>query len=250
MSQAEGTAPTSEAWHSLGLGGLNARIREEILRVLREQQLAPGDKLPAERELAALLGVSRPSAREAIRSLQAEGRLIVKHGQGVFVAEPATTQRLRAALSELDHDLTELFDMREVLEVPAARWASEHKDAGALARVSEALERLERAAERTPIDFDELQRLDAAFHLSIVEAAGNRFLKQTQDVLNQIMKQGMKTTLEVEGRVEASRIDHRRILDAILAGDGERAGRAARSHVRAARKAALRRLSAAPPQAS
>ncbi|MCW3840635.1 winged helix-turn-helix domain-containing protein, partial [Micromonospora yasonensis] len=85
------------AWHAVGQGGLNSRIRGEILRVLKERRLKPGDQLPPERELAAALRVSRPSVREAVRSLEAEGALVVKHGQGVFVAEPASRRQIRAA---------------------------------------------------------------------------------------------------------------------------------------------------------
>jgi GntR family transcriptional repressor for pyruvate dehydrogenase complex len=234
---------TDAAWQVLGKGGLNARIREEILRVLAERRLAPGDQLPSERELALALRVSRPSVREAIRSLQAEGRLLVRHGRGVFVADPAESQQLRTAVAELDHNLGELFAMREVLEVPAARWAAERQDPRALEAVRAAYDKLESALERQPLDFSELQRLDAAFHLRIVQATGNRLLEQTQGVLDELMRKGMQTTLEVPGRIELSRGDHRRILDAILAADPEVAAQAAQSHVLGAREAALRRLS-------
>jgi len=98
--------------------------------------------------------------------------------------------------------------MREVLEVRAARWAAQRRE---------------------PSDIDELQLLDAAFHQSIVQAAGNQFLEQTQGVLAEILVQRMTTTLTVEGRLESSRIEHRAILDAIVEGDGRRAGTAARA---------------------
>jgi GntR family transcriptional regulator, transcriptional repressor for pyruvate dehydrogenase complex len=232
-------------WHSLGQGSLNSRIRDEILRVLRERRLEPGDRLPSERELAASLQVSRPSVREAVRSLQAEGRLLVRHGQGVFVAEPATRRRLLQSMAELDHNLAELFAMREVLEVPAARWAAQHQDRAALQAVQEAFDGLDVALSREPLDFDELQRLDATFHLRIVQAAGNRLLEQTQDVLNELLRKGMQTTLAVPGRLEQSRQDHQRILAAVLEGDAAAAGRAARAHVQGARRAANQRLAAA-----
>lgn len=231
------------AWHAVGQGGLNSRIRGEIIRVLKERRLKPGDQLPPERELAAVLRVSRPSVREAVRSLEAEGALIVKHGQGVFVAEPASRRQMRAAMAELDHDLAELFAMREILEVPAARWAAERQDETALALVQEAFDSLDLALERDPLDYDQLQQLDAAFHLRIVQAAGNRLLEQTQAVLSELMRTGMRTTLEVEGRVQKSRLDHQRILAALLRGDGTGAANAARVHVRGARDAANARMS-------
>lgn len=202
----------------------------------------PGDQLPSERELAAALRVSRPSVREAVRSLQAEGYLVVKHGQGVFVAEPASRKQLREAMAKLDHDLAELFAMREVLEVAAARWAAERKDEAALAAVQAAFDHLDSALGEDPLNYAKLQQLDAAFHLRIVHAAGNRLLSQTQNVFQELMQTGMRTTLEVPGRLEQSRLDHGRILSALLLGDANAAARAARNHVRGAQHAANKRL--------
>ena len=68
-----------------------------------------------------MLGTSRPSLREALQSLRAQGYLEIRHGAGVFVADPATTRSLREALSTENMSLTELFDMREVLELPEVR---------------------------------------------------------------------------------------------------------------------------------
>jgi GntR family transcriptional regulator, transcriptional repressor for pyruvate dehydrogenase complex len=249
IEQASGEA-VDLGWQTLGQGSLSSRIRSEILRVLEERRLGPGDRLPAERELAASLQVSRPSVREAVRSLQAEGRLVVRHGQGVFVAEPATRRRLLQSMAELDHNLAELFDMREVLEVPAARWAAQHQDHATLQRAQEAFDHLEEALKRKPVDYDDLQRLDAAFHFSIVQAAGNRLLEQTQGVLDELLRKGMQTTLAVPGRLEQSRIDHQRILAAVLRGDATAAARAARAHVQGARRAANKRLAAAKGEAS
>lgn len=232
-------AVTKNLWQELGQGRLTPRIREEILRVIRDRELTPGDRLPSERELAELLRVSRPSVREALKSLETEGRLDVVHGRGVFVAEPATRRRLRESLARIEHDLSELFLMREVLEVPAARWAAEQQDVKALAAVRHSYDALEKAWRQNPVDYDELQVLDAAFHLCIVRASGNRFMEQAQGVLNDMLCQGMRTTLQVPGRARRSRTDHRRILDALLASDGAAAARAARSHVRDAHKAAL-----------
>lgn len=232
----------TEGWQQLGQGTLNDRIRHEILRYLKTHRAVPGERLPSERELAAILHVSRPSVREAVRSLQTEGRLVVKHGQGVFVAEPAAQRSLRESMEKLDHSLAELFAMRELLEVPAAKWAAQRQDERALALVQAAFDKLDEALEQRPRDFAVLQRLDAMFHLRIVQASGNRLLEQTQGVLNDLLRTGMRTTLEIEGRLERSRREHTRILVAVLEGDAAAAGRAARMHVRNARNAANERI--------
>ena len=228
-------------WTSLRRSSLNVRIRGQILAFLAESRLEPGAQLPSERELAVRLGVSRPSVREAIKSLEAEGRLDVRHGNGVFVASSAEDV-LRRAVQRARVDVDELYAMREVLEVPAARWAAQRGAPDGIARVQSAHDVLLEASARERVDYEELQMLDAAFHQSIVQAAGNRFLEQTQGVLGEILVRGMATTLSVQGRMEASRADHREILDAILAGDGRRAGAAARAHVRSAGRTARSRL--------
>lgn len=230
-------------WTPVGQGGtLNDRIRQEILRYVESYKLASGDRLPSERDLAATLNVSRPSVREAVRSLNAEGRLVVKHGQGVFVAEPAAQRTLRERLVLLDHSLSELYGMREVLEVTAAKWAGQRRDGDALADAAAALDRLDQAADTHPEDFDVLHRLDADFHVLVVRAAGNRLLEQTHGVLNEMLHTGIRTSLEVSGRLQESRMEHERIMRALVTGDGAAAARAARAHVRSARAAAEQRV--------
>jgi GntR family transcriptional repressor for pyruvate dehydrogenase complex len=232
-------------WQTLGQGTLIERIRSEILRVLTVRQLKPGDRLPSERELAASLQVSRPSVREAVRALQAEGRLVVKHGQGVFVAEPAMQKSLRESIAQLDHSLSELFAMREVLEVPAARWAAQRQASQEVEAIRAAFASMDEALRAEPRDFDRLQQLDADFHLRIVQAAGNRLLEQAQGVLNELLLTGMQTTLAIEGRADQSREEHLRILTAILDGNAAEAARAAQAHVRNVRRVANRRLAEA-----
>lgn len=222
-------------------GSLAARIAERIEELITAEQLRPGDRLPPERELATMLGVSRPSLREAIRSLSARGRLTVRHGQGVFVEEPATTKRLTSSLTTYEHDLDELFAMREVLEVPAAGWAAKNCTDVGIEWLQDAYGQLIDAT-REPVDWDEVQRLDAAFHEAVVRVAGNRFLMRTLGVLNEIMVTGMETTLRLPGRLEKSAEEHTRILEAIKAGDSRAARSAARAHIRGAHAAARRHM--------
>ncbi|KRE81445.1 FadR/GntR family transcriptional regulator [Arthrobacter sp. Soil764] len=228
-------------WGPIRQGNVSDLIAQRILEVIRSDELRPGDRLPPERELASMLGVGRPALREALRALKAQGRVNIRHGSGVFVADPAVTANLRSALQADDLDLEELYDMREVLELPAAAWAAQNGDADKLDAVVKAYEAITEASLQESADWKRLEELDAAFHLRIVEAAGNRFLVSTQGVLQEILIEGMETTLRVPGRLEKSRRDHKRILDAILAGDPVAARRAARIHIEGARRAALER---------
>ncbi|SJM64101.1 FadR/GntR family transcriptional regulator [Gulosibacter sp. 10] len=228
-------AHVRHTWRELKEPSITERIKDEIVRWIEVEGLEPGERLPSERQLAQALSVSRPSVREAVRALQSEGLLVVHHGRGVFVAEPASVKELRQSVIESVHSKEELFDMREVLEVPAARWAAEVHEADALEKVRLAHDRLQEASLAEPPDFDEIQRLDMDFHLEIVRASGNRFLAQTQGVLNGILSEGMQSTLDMPGRLEQAREEHRSILEAILAGDGDGAAAAAKLHVECAR---------------
>jgi GntR family transcriptional repressor for pyruvate dehydrogenase complex len=229
----------TDHWQPVGGAGLlSERIVHQIESLVAADQLKPGDRLPAERELALLLGVSRPSLREAIRSLAVQGRVSVRHGQGVFIEDP-TTKRLRSSLGT-GGDVEELFAMREVLEVPGAGWAAERATPEQLDSIRMAYYELSAATTRDPVDWDELQRLDARFHESIVRAGGNRFMLRTIGVLNEIIQAGMETTLRAPGRLEASARDHAAILAALEAGDAPAARAAARKHIRGALATARR----------
>jgi len=224
------------AWRAVGSRGLSARIRGEILRFITEQDIKPGGRLPAERELASFLDVSRPSVREAVRTLEAEGVLDVRHGSGVFVRSRHAMDSILPSFT-VPEDLGELFDMREVLEVPAARWAAERR-LPSLAAVEEAFDELEAAIEAGPIDLDDLQRLDVTFHTRIVQGSGSQLLEQTQAVIYGLILEGMRSTLVVPGRLEKSRADHARILAALKAGDPEAAEAAVRAHIAGVRAGA------------
>jgi len=182
-------------------GSVSDLIAQRILDLIVSDQIRPGERLPAERELATLLGASRPSVREAFRSLSARGYVDIRHGAGVFVTEPATTRSLRGALFPEEVSLAELFNMREVLELPAAAWAARNHDPQRLATVADAYEALREAALEAATDWRRLRDLDAAFHMRIVEASGNRFLTRTLGVLQEMPGRGRPYPRGAAGRV-------------------------------------------------
>lgn len=224
-------------------GSLADRIVSQVEQLIADESLRPGDRLPSERDMAALLQVSRPSLREAVRILQARGRLLVRHGQGVFVREARVERELRKALLATEVTAGELFSMREVLEVPAAAWAAQQITDSQLAGLRKTLDRMGSMIEaRRALNFDSLATLDVDFHMGIIAAAGNRFLRQTSGVLHEMLLSGMETTLAIPGRPESSRRDHEQIYAALVAHDPTAARKASRAHIRAAHSAALRRI--------
>jgi GntR family transcriptional regulator, transcriptional repressor for pyruvate dehydrogenase complex len=228
------------------------RVAEQIERFVAGNGLAPGDRLPGERELCELLGVSRASVREALRSLETRGLVRVRHGKGVFVAAPDEGERALQRFSRLrEVGLEELFAMREVLEVPAAGWAATEASDEQLASLIATFEQHEQAV-RSQAGPEQLRVVDARLHLQIAEYANNRFLTMTQSLLQEMLGRSMDTTLSVAGRPARSVREHAEIVNALVAHDATRSRAAARRHIRSARRAALRRVAeegrrAAPP---
>lgn len=216
-----------------------SRIATQLVELIALQKLAPGDKLPPERQLSDLLEVSRPSLREALHILQAQGLVQIKHGQGTFVQEPIVVQELRASVMTKTHGLNELFDAREVLEVPASKWAAEKASKEDVRLLRATLNQIDTVTSIDPIDYDQLQSLDAKFHLTIVGIAGNRFINQTLNVLQDVMKMSMETTLRLPGRSDISRSEHNQILAAIESGDGDLGSKLTFQHITGARATAL-----------
>jgi GntR family transcriptional repressor for pyruvate dehydrogenase complex len=215
------------------------RIASQLLELIALKKLTPGDRLPPERQLADLLEVSRPSLREALHTLQAQGLVQIKHGQGTFVQEPLVAQELRASVMSSTHELNELYDAREVLEVPASKWAAANATKEDIRVLRATLNQIDSITATHPIDYDQLQILDAKFHLTIVGIAGNRFINQTLNVLQDVMKMSMETTLMIPGRSEVSRNEHSAILAAIESGDGNLAAKITHQHISGARATAL-----------
>jgi len=186
-----------------------------LLDHIKDSGLKGGDRLESERELAKILGISRPSLREAIQILQVQGRLMVRHGIGIFVLDEADGEKLRDSLRAAQHRIEELFQMREILEAPAVEWAAERRTDEQLQAMKSAAHNLNNAIAETPIDFDKVRKLDMEFHLTIVRSAQNQFLNQTLGTLQEIMYRSMDNTLKLPGRIDASEHEHGVILEAI-----------------------------------
>ncbi|MEU4254509.1 GntR family transcriptional regulator [Amycolatopsis sp. NPDC026612] len=205
------------------LAATRQRVREELRERILTGRLRPGDRL-VERELAEDLGVSRVPVREAIRSLEAEGFLVVQSPRRVVVRQLARV------------DVEELFDVREALEGLAAGLAAERAGAAELKRLDRVLADAARATARG--DAARITVLNSRFHDEIVAIAGNALLSTMLQPL-----EGRLRWLTSQNEHWAELLDeHRRLREAIASGDADRAKASAVEHVRVNREVTLRSL--------
>ncbi|MEV3856292.1 GntR family transcriptional regulator [Streptomyces sp. NPDC050095] len=210
-------------------------VRERVLATLRQDiiggRLRPGDRL-VERELADRFGVSRVPVREAIRALLGEG----------FVTYE--TPR-RAVVRTLTHtDVTELFELREALEVYAAGLAAERARRDDLAQLEELLEQ---AARATAEGEDEtIADINSRFHDRLLAMAGNGLLSTVMQPVD-----GRLRWLTRRNEAWTQQLDeHRELYDAVAAGDADRARAVALGHVRTNYRSTVRQLFGDAPEAA
>jgi GntR family transcriptional regulator, transcriptional repressor for pyruvate dehydrogenase complex len=200
---------------------------ERLLQTIRLGVLEPGESLPPERELAARLGVSRDTVREAIKSLADAGYLVSRRGRygGTFLADalptpPTGDVEFRRA------DIDDALRLREILEVGAARMAASRT---LTAAEREALwSRLADVRGAAPEDY---RRLDSRLHLAIAEAAGVPSLvplvAQNRMRLNELLD----CIPLLPRNIAHSDEQHEAIVMAILAGDADTAAQTIAAHV-------------------
>jgi GntR family transcriptional repressor for pyruvate dehydrogenase complex len=208
-------------------------LYEQVVARLREfidvQQLQPGDRLMSERELAEQLGVSRTSVRQALTALRVLGLVEIKHGDGVYLLRsprdviPSLASEIVG--SEGDHPM--IWEVREAIEVQAARLAARRRGDEDVAELSAALDEM---AVSIVAGGDGIEG-DRRFHRAIAEAAHNPLLAQLTAQLAEVIDRTSAASLTLAGRPPISLEAHRAILDAIEQGDEGAAAERMRQHV-------------------
>jgi GntR family transcriptional repressor for pyruvate dehydrogenase complex len=206
------------------------QIAEQLLAMLREKRLGPGDKLPPERELATMMGVSRSSLREALRALSLMNILEVRQGAGTFVTslEPELlVEHLDFVLSLDDSSLIELFEARRILELGIVGLAAERITDEELAELETGLTRSKKALDR-PTDF---LQADEDLHRAITRAARNPIMRRVIDSISRLLMVSRSRTVEIP-TVRARTIDdHRAIVAALSKRDPAAARQAMLQHL-------------------
>ena len=192
------------------------QIAERLADDIRSGVLAPGERLPSERDLARTLEVSRASVREALASLALQGVVETRHGAGTFV--------VGLPPSEPPHDASPsaVLEARLALEPAVARLAA------ARGQADEAAEKLLAAMEAEPVDIATWNASDRLFHRQLAAMTGNPVLLAFADHVAALMDEPLWQRLRDDsiaqpGRTRIHVAEHRMIYEAIVAGDAEAA---------------------------
>jgi GntR family transcriptional regulator, transcriptional repressor for pyruvate dehydrogenase complex len=217
--------------------GVTAEIVVQHVRGLIERgELRPGDRLPAERELAVQLGVSRPSVRAGLRSLAAIGVLQTRHGAGTFITDgpPMLGSEPLSFLAAL-HGFTrdEMFEARRALEVGVAGLAAERATDEQIATIAEEVTGMFASLD----DAQSFLIHDIRFHRAVAQASGNPILASLVEMVSALFYEQRRKTAQHGRDLKESAHLHRAIYHAVRAHDPKRARAAMSEHLSVAQQA-------------
>jgi GntR family transcriptional regulator, transcriptional repressor for pyruvate dehydrogenase complex len=206
---------------------LYEQVVDQIQAWIAQNGLEVGDRLPPERELASRLGVSRATVSQALVAMEVVGMVSVRHGDGVVLLEPAGSAKVVNALRRHAQQLPEIIEAREALETKLAALAAGRRTESDLAAMDEALALMERdiASGGRGVEGDE------RFHAAVTAAGHSPLLARLMAEISDLIRETRISSLSQPERPVNSLRGHRKIADAIRAGDAEAAALAMQEHV-------------------
>ena len=207
---------------------LTQAVADHLRSLIHRGEVGPGDRLPAERELAEQLGVARISLREALKILQDDGYVQVRRGAlgGTYVTELSQpVEQWRARMQDQAGEFDDMIDFRIALETDAAWLAARRRNASDLAQLRTAIEELQRAAGRAAF-----RSTDSQFHDGLARASGNRRLASAiRGIRGELFSP--HDLLPFVDPVEESVRDHGQVYEAVRGRDAAAAAAAMREHI-------------------
>lgn len=215
---------------------LSAAVVRQVEQLILRGILRPGERLPPERDLAERMGVSRPSLRDAIGTLQDSGLLSARPGAGVYVAD-VLGSAFAPALTELfarhDEAVFDYLSFRRDMEGLAAERAARLASDTDLAVVQTVFAKMEAAHPKR--NSDEEARLDAQFHMAIIEASHNVIMLHMMRSMYQLLRDGVFYNRQIMFKQRTTRqalLDqHRAINDALQSRNPDAARTAVHTHL-------------------
>ncbi|MGC8603480.1 MAG: FadR/GntR family transcriptional regulator [Desulfomonilaceae bacterium] len=188
---------------------LSEKVAEQLRKAISEGRFKVGEKLPSQPDLAELMGVSRPSVREAVKLLELQGMIETVQGGGTLVrniAEQEIGRPIELILGSNKEKIMELMDVRALLEVWSAKRAASNRTEDELKQILALIEEMERDFESGSIHYE----LDAKFHKEIAGATHNTILTHIVGSVFDLIRESIKFHRE---QVFVSRRDQMKILE-------------------------------------
>lgn len=210
-------------------------IVQNLINLIGERKLVPGDKLPSERVLCEMIGVSRPMLREALKALQVMNIITIRQGAGAYVRnlKPENIIEHLNIVFHLDSSLyRDLYEARRILEGSVAGLAASNITDEELQQIEEIIQHSRQAIDQPELFF----QLDLELHEAILRASRNRIMPvftQSIDKLSMMMREQTNAHRDIR---EQTMEDHERILYALKIKDPDAARRAMENHIRGVEK--------------
>src|SRR5579859_3190451 len=206
------------------------RIAERLVTAIALGEFEPGQRLPAERELAATLEVSRTTVREALQRLQAAGYVTTRRGRGggTFIqtgAGPGSEEMIKRTLVPAWDQLTELLDYRRLIEQQIARTAAERRSEADIETIGRVVAEYAHAVGR-----DASRLADHALHQAIARATHNPRLAELSARIRREVGLGFDAEPYTPDMRRRALRQHPMLAEAVIAGDTELAARLADRH--------------------
>ena len=224
------------------------QVVDQLLERIHGGEFAPNQRLPTERELGELFSVSRGVIREAIKVLNSLGVVESRQGSGTYVAAnltPSVSRALVLSAKPEEASLLLLMELRQALEVLAARLAAERRTQEEVGPILDAARETVVAAEEDNVhDFEDA---DLRLHRLVVEAARNPFLQTVQTAVRDIQRDVSSRVVNMAGAIPDAAEQHERIAGAIAGRDAITAAAVMDEHMGGTIRA-LQGVLALPPE--
>ena len=215
------------------------RLYEKIVEQIQSQiisgKLRPGDRLPAERDMAEKFRVSRTAVREAVKTLREKGLVEGHIGRGTFVTD-GTASAMRGSLGLMmkiggTTGASDLAEVREIFEPEIAALAAKNATKEQIALMREAVAAMDKKLN----DAEAFVEADLNFHLALARATQNTLIPSLIDPIVDLLREERKGTFRRGGALHGQQ-HHKRILEAISQRNAEAARAAMRAHLKQVRK--------------
>ena len=211
---------------------LSDRMAERLEDLILRRVLKLGQKLPSERELADMFGVSRTVVREATHNLTAKGLLEIRSGKGAYVTGPSTASVVESLTlffryMEDGLPIEDLHEIRRILETAIAARAAERATDEDISRLEDSLQGME----DEEADTDAMADLDVEFHRTLAIAAHNPLFVILLDSISELLLAIRRVSFQESETLNKARYHHRAILEAVKSKDANQVKQAMSAHL-------------------